>query len=365
MFTLCITKIEVRKSMPMSNTIETMTMEYLDSSSEEVCAMTLKKEIIKVIEHIFSDEEFGFETYISMKNNAGLKRFILERGKPSDRNDLEKNFNKKIQQVMVEVVKGKFLGEEVEYDTIDYVSDNQKKFYVIEQNVEYNPFASIQVTPEQLDALTIYRAEERENAEGIFFCFRRGQAVIWVYQFLYPNAIPNRKGNGFHLFQEGDVFTELKKPLLLISRRVDLLIMGNKIITDNINLLQRNFKFEEFVRNNAQHVVENIKNLNLVTNTEKLVEYIDRSKPSYARKMLRIKDSKVLQMPKDELYRRIATLPRWRGKFDVNESTQEIMLNTYKQVEDFIDLFDERYTRSDVTGEEYDTGVKKWISPIE
>lgn len=44
---------------------------------------------------------------------------------------------------------------------------------------------------------------------------------------------------------------------------------------------------------------------------------------------------------------------------------KKFVLNTYEQVENLIDLLDERYTRSDVTDEEYDTGVKKWIAPVE
>lgn len=36
-----------------------------------------------------------------------------------------------------------------------------------------------------------------------------------------------------------------------------------------------------------------------------------------------------------------------------------------QQVENLIDLLDERYTRSDVTDEEYDTGAKKRITPME
>ena len=34
-----------------------------------------------------------------------------------------------------------------------------------------------------------------------------------------------------------------------------------------------------------------------------------------------------------------------------------------QKLENLIDLLDERYTRSDVTDEEYDTGAKKWVEP--
>ena len=84
----------------------------------------------------------------------------------------------------------------------------------------------------------------------------------------------------------------------------------------------------------------------------------------YARKMMRIKNSKVLKRTKEQLYESITTLPRWKEKFTVDEESKQIVLKKYEHVENLIDLLDERYTRSDVTGEEYDTGSKKWVAPV-
>ena len=47
----------------------------------------------------------------------------------------------------------------------------------------------------------------------------------------------------------------------------------------------------------------------------------------------------------------------------IDEATNQIVLKTYAEVEDFIDLFDERFTRSDITDTEYDTDVKTIAKP--
>ena len=47
----------------------------------------------------------------------------------------------------------------------------------------------------------------------------------------------------------------------------------------------------------------------------------------------------------------------------MDEETHTIVWRNYGQVENLIDLLDERYTRSDVTDEEYDTSAKKWVEP--
>lgn len=142
------------------------------------------------------------------------------------------------------------------------------------------------------------------------------------------------------------------------------MVIDDEIISDNTELLQRNFAFQDFIKVTAIKAVSDIQSLGLISNMDKLSDYISRSKPIYARKMMRIKNSKVINKTKEELYQRVTTLPRWRGKFDIDTENKQIILSTYTQVENLIDLLDERYTRSDVTDEEYDTGAKKWIAPM-
>lgn len=77
-----------------------------------------------------------------------------------------------------------------------------------------------------------------------------------------------------------------------------------------------------------------------------------------------VKNYKVLRMSKEELFTKITTLPRWQGKFEIDETDHTIKLKNYGQVENLIDLLDERYTRSDVTDEEYDTRAKKWVAAV-
>lgn len=333
--------------------------------NQSAVGQSLKEQIVGIIQNIFQDDEYGFEVYVIMKTGPALKKFNLSEGKIEDRNNLEKNFKRKVQMALEEVIKEKFLETEKDYDLAKNVADQQNKFYVITQNEDYKPF---EVTKMSLDNIEGYRANERENAQGVLFRFERAGSIVWAYQFLYQNAIPNRKGLGFHIVpSEGDIFEELTKPILLLSRRVDLLIIGDEIVCDNIDFMQRNFGFQEFVKSTALRVVESIQNIELVSNMDKVSAYISRSKPLYAKKMMRIKDSKVLRKTAMELYQRVTTLPRWKGKFDIDENNNKIILNTYEQVENLIDLLDERYTRSDVTDEEYDsgTGAKKWVAPIE
>lgn len=315
----------------------------------------------QVISSLFADEEYVFEAFILMKGNRKLKKFVLYEGAPENRNDTEINFKKKLQIAIADIIKGKFGSETAEYDLIENIADNQNKFYVIPQTDDYKPFEALASSSTVTES---YCVAERESAEGIFFRYKREGVVLWAFQYFWPNAIPNRKGTGFHIIPQDDVFGELKKPILAVTQKVDLLVLDNHIITNDIGLLQAHYDFQQYVRTTATHIVSEITTLDLVSNMDKVTEYISRSKLTYAKKMLRLKNSKVLTKSKDELYTKITTLPRWRGKFEINETDRTINLKNYGQVENLIDLLDERYTRSDVTDEEYDTSAKKWVEPV-
>lgn len=313
----------------------------------------------QVISSLFADKEYAFEAFIMMKGERKLKKFVLYEGAPENRKDEEKNFKKRLQNLIEEVIKETYGNEDAEYDSVENIADNQNKFYIIPQTEDYKPFEMLASSSTVNET---YRAADIKAAEGIFFRYERGETVVWAFQYFWPNAIPNRKGIRI-IPHEDDVFTELKKPILAVAQRVDLLVVDNEIITDNIDLLQLRYGFQQYVKSTAKRIVSEITSLGLVSNMDKVDEYISKEKLTYAKKILRLKNSKVLTKSKDELYAKITDLPRWQGKFGLNETDHTIRLENEDQVENLIDLLDERYTRSDVTNEEYDTSAKKWVEP--
>ena len=166
------------------------------STTLQTNELTLRTSIIQKINLIFNDEEYTFEAFILMKGNHILKKFVLYEGVPQRRNDTSVNFKKKLQLSIAESIRRKFADESAEYDHVDNIANNQNKFYVIPQTTDYSPFAAVCTTIQTYDS---YRVTDRENAEGIFFRYQRGEHIIWAYQYFWPNAIPNRKGLAFHV----------------------------------------------------------------------------------------------------------------------------------------------------------------------
>lgn len=317
-----------------------------------------KEKIIQTIREIFKNKEYKFDVYISMKDSGLLKKMVLFEGNPN-KNLSDRNFKKYVQDSIEDVIINKFINEDKEYDLAENIADNQKKFYVIKQDDSYEPFSMIKTPIELINQFSI---KDIDNSAGILFKFKRQDSCIWAYQHIYPMAIPNKKKKFIFSVQEGDTFIGMDKHIFPISKKVDILIIGDEIITSDISLMERSFGFQGFIKSHANISIQNIKDLDIVENIDKLTNYIYRSKPSYAKKMMRIKNSKVFQIPSEQLMESILTLPRWNGKFEIQNN--KIVLNTYSQVESLIELLDETYTRSDITGEEYKTDVKKWVEPV-
>lgn len=243
------------------------------------------------------------------------------------------------------------------------LADNQHKFLIIKQSGAFTPFSFLS----NANAAEDFDSQDLSNATGLVFKIRKGTDTIWCYQHLWSIMVPNKKKNHvmtrFCKFENQTVFSEQTESLLTIAHRVDILIVNGHLITGNTTLLQKNFGFQDYIYQSATQAVTSIAEKGLVSNTDKLTEYISRGKPKYAKKMMRIGNSRVLALSADELYTKINTVQRWKDKFHIDETTHQIVLKTYNEVESLIDLFDERYTRSDITDTEYDTDVKTVAQP--
>ena len=317
------------------------------------------KEILQ--KAVQNKNECGFAAYIVAKTEPRLRKMILDEGKINS-----SNYKHMVRDAILNVLSEKYLNDEVEFVSGENIADNQRKYYMIPQSEKYRPFDYLKL---QGPDIPEFKFDQIDDAAGIIFWFRIEENEFWVYQHLWSIMVPNKKKmnllSRLQKYENHDYFIEQKEPLITIACKADVLIMQGCIITSNIGLMQKSFGFRDFIVATADKSVERVRDKALVANPEKLEEYINRGKTNkYAKKMMRIANSKVLDLSKEKLMERVHTLERWKDKFEENQDGL-IILNTFQQVEDLIDLLDERYTRSDVTNQEYDTEVKAVAKPVE
>lgn len=314
------------------------------------------QEIKSLISEMTAEPEMcGFEVFMITKSEPRLKKMgFVERG--------EENLRHKLRESILKVISEKYSAEEAEYVSADRVADEQHKFYIIPTSVDYDPFSMLNSSE------GVFSANDMDDATGIAFSVSYEGKQIWAYQHLWSIMVPNRskKGTLARIISktQGDVFEEMADPLITFSERVDLLVIDGYIVTSDIKLLQSVFGFKKYINVRAGEAIDAVESTGIVANVDKLRDYIRRGNgsPRYAKKMMRITDSKVLKMAPDTLWENIHKSPRWNGK--IKEEDGKFVLKTYAEVESLIDLLDERYTRSEITGEEYDTEVKQLAEPI-
>lgn len=326
---------------------------------DEILTSENIKEILQ--KAVQNKNECGFAAYIVAKTEPRLRKMILDEGKINS-----SNYKHMVRDAILNVLSEKYLNDEVEFVSGENIADNQRKYYMIPQSEKYRPFDYLKL---QGPDIPEFKFDQIDDAAGIIFWFRIEENEFWVYQHLWSIMVPNKKKmnllSRLQKYENHDYFIEQKEPLITIACKADVLIMQGCIITSNIGLMQKSFGFRDFIVATADKSVERVRDKALVANPEKLEEYINRGKTNkYAKKMMRIANSKVLDLSKEKLMERVHTLERWKDKFEENQDGL-IILNTFQQVEDLIDLLDERYTRSDVTNQEYDTEVKAVAKPVE
>lgn len=319
------------------------------------------------------DGEYGFEIYVAMKNGEpNMKKFVLDEGKPNYNN----GFKNRIRDDIENAVRSKYLSDDSQYAAGDTIADNQNKYYVIAQEDDYQPFAYLTLNETQLEN---FKLEDKDNADALLFKFilqREGNVKqFWAYQKILPSSIPNKKKQHFQLTPKSekrtDVFMELTNQMFIITQKIDLLVLVcedttkehvlGEIITDDIKLMESHFGLESFIRTSATHAAEAINNVGLVKNANKLQDYIQRSNKKYAKKLMQIQRFPVKNLNKDELIKKLRSIERWKGVFEIQDN--QVKLRNYTDVENLIDLFTERYTKSEITEQEYDTEVKNKAEP--
>lgn len=302
----------------------------------------------------------GFEAYIVKKQSPKLRRMSLD----EQINEDGDNFRTVLKKLFIDIIKNQYLGDEAQYTDGHQLADNQNKYLYFEQGDSFRPFKYL----DDKEEVEEFEEDDLSSASGLAFEIRKGNKSLWLYQHLWGIMVPNKKKTNLMTrvmrFENKVVFSEQKESLLTIAHKIDIIICDGYLITGNTTLLQKYFSFHDYIYQAAHQTAQSIATKNLVENIDKLSEYISRGKSKYAKKMMRIGTSRVFNLTKEQLIEKINTLPRWNGKFTVNKDTNQIILNTYGEVESLIDLFDERYTRSDVTDTEYDTDVKTVAQPM-
>ena len=314
-----------------------------------------KEEIVRKLKPIIErPDACGFEAFLVARSEPRLKKLNLSI------TDLQLNLKRDI----TSVIQNRYLADDAVYTGAENVADNQVKFYIVEQNEDYKPFDVDSWTKED------FKEEQLNEFMGFFFHFRYEQQNVWCYQNRRSTTVTNRKKSSLlarlKQYDGGWIFEEQNEKIVNFAHAIDILVLDGKLISSDVGLLERSFDFQVFIHQKAKEAAEKVAETQLFSGMDKLNEYLSsdaKSHKPYRKKIMKALDSPVLQMTADALIEKVTTLPRWKGKFR-DPVDGAIPIDSVKEIETMIDLLAERFTISPVSGQEYDTEVKKKAEEI-
>lgn len=207
----------------------------------------------------------------------------------------------------------------------------------------------------------VFNFDEKDigNVLGFLFKINLNSKKLFIYQQAYVGSRLQAKNN-LRIIQKDNVFEIVDKEMLKIDKRGELLILDNTILVRNVKVLQDFFGFQVFVRNQAQSVISKLEELDIIGNIATLKEYQTGEKLTISKKLMKVKDSPVLAMDKDELINKIPLVPRYKNIIHIENG--KIRTNTKKDVDNLMKLLNDDYVKSELTDMEYDSTSKTLLN---
>ena len=167
-----------------------------------------------------------------------------------------------------------YLADDAEFDTSENIADNKKEFYEISLIENYRPFIFLDDAEKRTE---YYSESDRNKLSGFLFRINLNDKYFWVYQHIYSVSRIDRSKNVIALFV-GDTYDEIDSDIVQIDSRADVIIFSSSVVTAKMDLMQRFFGFEQYIRAGAQKTIEIIRDLDIVDSLEKFVAFENKSK---------------------------------------------------------------------------------------
>ncbi len=309
-----------------------------------------KEEIQASIKSImFSGAVCGIEIYACLRNENG---YHTKKIRATDK--LLSSTKDKVARF----INCTYLADDAEFDTSENIADNKKEFYEISLTENYRPFTFLD---EAEKCTEFYSESDRNKLSGFLFKINLNDQYFWIYQHIYSVSRIDRSKN-IIAWLNGDTYDEIDSDIVQIDSRADVIILTSSIVTAKIELMQRFFGFEQYIRAGAQKTIEIIRNLDIVDSLEKFVALENKSQLTNAKKLLKAKNSPVLQMKKNDLLENLKKHSRYKTMFKYEDD--HIVISSQKDAAAFIKMVNDDIVRSELTGQEYDSSSKMLLDPL-
>lgn len=212
--------------------------------------------------------------------------------------------------------------------------------------------------PSLRTAERVLAIDEMDKLTGFLFVLGHDNEVVTLYQHFYAPMLIRGKRRVILIPNDEMRFSPVQNNMLALSGNIDMLMIDGIIITNNLSLLERSFRYDEHITNKAKSVVTEIEQRELISDIEFLRSCITGANHlGNAKKLLMASLLPVMQMDRHTLANAIRQHGKLKKLYQFDDDDR-FVLTSQRAAKDFIKLLNDEYLRSLVSEREYESEAK-------
>ena len=288
----------------------------------------------------------GLEIYLYLKNLS--KNGECEIKKLNAQDKLRDTIQGKLETNLI----NKYCNETSGYYPLEEYDDKRESLCVLSAD-DYNGLQQIA----GLEQSNNFYSQGDGNIKGFIYKYGTKERYLILYENFYPVNLLKKDNTIMGIVEQLNGSTQFKivgDNVIKIFANIDIVIMGNCIITSNLKILESNFGFHEYIENVSKRTLDMIYKTDLLENTDKFQKYLEEYKVK--KKIARIKNSKVLELDKEVIIHRINNDEYYKNKIKI--SNGKIVVNNKGDLNLVLKLFNDDILKSPITTSVYDATSK-------
>jgi hypothetical protein len=277
--------------------------------------------------------------------------------------DVENEAKQELKERFLEFIADKFVNnEELHYQNISDADDRKNVVYrydIEERPDSLNMLDEILLNEDQPHFN--FNQDSFANLQGYLITIGNEGNKMALYKKHHPVNLLKR--DRFLLIPSNERLVKLQNDAIAIDRSFDFMLLDDNLIVLKLNILERFFGYEDVIRNQAQNTIGLIEANELLEDIEQINEIAQSM--TTARKLMKIRNSPVLNVPVNNVINFIRNHPELTGKINFNQDGTKINLDTGASKRLFLKLLNDDYLFSQLTELQYDSHAKDKLLEIE
>lgn len=282
-------------------------------------------------------ENGGLRIYFII-NNEGKRELRLL--------NAHRNVTDKIKHLLKDPIND-FINKLDDLKDIKDAYDNTNSIYRLNEKI-FNPF--------EFFTETNIEFAKKDIPDGFAILVGYDDKKMWIYQNIYQSAIIRSK-NKVSITYENNAYHTIDNDLISFEKRIDCIKISETYLISNYKIIEKKFNYKELIRKISNEVIQVIKNLQIVEDIEKIQVCAGDDKVTFAKKLMRAKDSPVFKMNRNLLVSNVIKSKAYSKLIKNNE----FVIDTKEKAGIFVRMLNDQLLKSELTGEIYDAQVKKKV----